>query len=261
MYTVKQLSNLAGVSTRTLHYYDEIDLLKPAAVGENGYRYYEDADLLRLQQIMFFREMDLSLQQIKEILDSPDFDLVTALQEHRHALQTKIERMQQLINTVDNTIIHLVGEVKMSKKSKIFAGFSEEKQKEYEEEAMRRYDADTVKQSVRLWNSYSEEQRHQIQEEGRNIYLDLVDVMPAGPHSERAQTILVRWHEHLRNFYEPSIEVIEGLGKTYDEDPDFNAFFTAIHPDLPQFISQAIAIYADKLETEWLQQELGILEE
>src|SRR5690349_22866757 len=104
MYTVKQLSNLAGVSVRTMHYYDEISLLKPSSVGQNGYRYYQDGDLFRLQQIMFFREMDLGLLQIKEILDRPDFDLVATLREHRHALQAKIDRMQTLIHTVDSTI-------------------------------------------------------------------------------------------------------------------------------------------------------------
>jgi MerR family transcriptional regulator, thiopeptide resistance regulator len=105
MYTVKQLSELAGVSVRTLHYYDEIGLLKPSSVGENGYRYYEDASLFRLQQILFFREMDLGLLQIKDILDHPDFDLVATLQAHRHTLQEKIERLQTLISTVEQSCI------------------------------------------------------------------------------------------------------------------------------------------------------------
>src|SRR5688572_25910301 len=126
MYTVKQLSDLAGVSVRTLHYYDEIGLLKPSAVGENGYRYYTEDSLFRLQQILFFREMDLGLLQIKDIIEAQGFDLVTALQTHRSTLQEKIERLQTLIHTVDTTIMHLVGEVNMSKK-KIFEGFNEEK--------------------------------------------------------------------------------------------------------------------------------------
>lgn len=261
MYTVKQLSNLAGVSVRTLHYYDEIGLLKPTSVGENGYRYYEDADLFRLQQILFFREMDIGLLQIKDILDRPGFDLISALQEHRRALQLRIERLQTLTRTVDDTIMHLVGEVKMSKKKKIFAGFSEEQQKQYEQEAMQRYGEDTVRQSIRRWDSYTEEQKNQIKEEGGAIYLDLVAAMPTGAGSEPVQAILARWHQHIRYFYEPSIEVLGGLGKGYYEDPDFNAFFTAIHPDLPRFLAEAIAVYVDRLETAWLEQELGILEE
>lgn len=261
MYTVKQLSNLAGVSVRTLHYYDEIGLLTPSYVGANGYRYYEDNDLLRLQQVLFFREMDLGLTQIKQILDSPDFDLVTALQGHRAALEAKIERMQTLIATVDNTVLHLVGDIRMAKKKKIFAGFSQEKQEQYQQEAARRYGEDTVAQSAKLWNSYTEQEKSRITDEGGTIYLDLVDAMPNGHESEQTQAILVRWHEHIRYFYEPSIEVLGGLGQTYRDDPDFRAFFAAIHPDLPDFFAQAIAVYVDQLETEWLRQELGVLEE
>ncbi|MBN1313549.1 MAG: MerR family transcriptional regulator, partial [Anaerolineae bacterium] len=114
VYTVKQLADLAGVSVRALHYYDEIGLLKPSSVGENNYRYYDDVSLFRLQQILFFREMDLGLLQIKEIIEDPDFDLVAALQSHRYALQERIDRLQTLINTIDATIMHLIGEVNMS---------------------------------------------------------------------------------------------------------------------------------------------------
>ncbi|MFV9503772.1 MAG: MerR family transcriptional regulator [Oscillochloridaceae bacterium umkhey_bin13] len=138
MYTVKQLAQLDGVSVRTLHYYDEIGLLKPASVGANGYRYYEETDLFRLQQILFFRELDLGLEQIKQIIVAPDFDLVTALQTHRHALEAKISRLQQLIVTVDRTIMHLVGEMKVRTMDKVFEGFNEEQQRQYQEEAARR---------------------------------------------------------------------------------------------------------------------------
>lgn len=261
MYTVKQLSNLAGVSIRTLHYYDEIGLLKPSFVGENGYRHYQDADLFRLQQILFFREMDLSLHNIKEILSSPHFDLVSSLQHHRSTLQTKIERLHQLITTIDHTILHLVGEANMHKKKKIFVGFSPEQQHHYEQEAKRRYGETIVQQSVNQWNSYSEEHKQRIQAEGQAIYLGLAEAIPTGHASDQTQALIERWHHHLRAFYEPSIEVLGGLGKTYNDDPDFHAFFATIDPDLPAFLSQAIALYVDKLETAWLEQELGILEE
>jgi MerR family transcriptional regulator, thiopeptide resistance regulator len=261
MYTVKQLAQLAGVSVRTLHYYDEIGLLKPSSVGENGYRYYEDAGLFRLQQILFFRELDLGLEQIKEILAAPDFDLVAALQTHRHALEEKIGRMQRLITTVDRTIMHLVGEMKVRNMSTVFEGFNEEKQRQYEEEASRRYGAETVAATTARWNSYSPERQREIMEEGRRVYLDLAESMPTGVSSEQTQAILARWHQHLRAFYEPSFELLAGLGYTYEHDPEFNAFFAAIHPDLPAFISKAVAVYVDALETAWLERELNILEE
>lgn len=261
MYQVKQLADLAGVSVRTLHYYDEIGLLKPSSVGENGYRYYADADLLRLQQVLFFREMGLGLSQIKAIVDAPNFDMVSALQTHRQHLQAKMERLQTLIHTVDQTILHLTGAVSMSKKKKIFVGFSEAQEQAYTEDAARRWGEDTVRQSVKLWHSYSADEKARIQDEGQAIYLDLVEAMPSGPSSPTTQTILGRWHQHIRYFYEPSLEVLGGLGQTYYDDPDFHAFFANIHSDLPQFLAEAIAVYVDKLETAWLERELGILEE
>lgn len=259
MYTVKQLADLAEVSGRTLHYYDEIGLLKPTAVGANNYRYYDDDALFRLQQILFFREMGLELQQIKAILDDPGFDRVTALQTHRQQLQAKIERLQTLIQTVDSTIMHLIGEVNMSKK-KIFQGFSAEKQEQYEQEAIQNW-GEGARQSIKLWNSYSEAEKERIMQEGSVIYTDLAANMNLGPTSEPIQTMLVRWHEHLRYFYEPSLDVLRGLGETYHDHPDFNATFTAIHPDLPAFLKQAITYYVDELELAWLERELAILEE
>jgi DNA-binding transcriptional MerR regulator len=258
VYTVKQLSDLAGVSVRTLHYYDEIGLLRPTSVGENGYRRYDDQAVLRLQQILFYREIGLELVQIREVLDNPDFDLVTALQAHRHTLQEKIDRLQTLIQTVDSTIMHLVGEVNMSKK-KLFEGFSEEKQKQYEEEATQLW-GDTVKESVKLWNSYSDEKKAQVMDEGKAIYLDFAAAMQKDPGDPAVQQIVARWHQHTRNFYEPSIDTLRGLGNMYNEHPDFNATFTEIHPDLPAFLQKAILVYVDVLETKWLERELGLLE-
>lgn len=260
MYTVKKLSNLAGVSVRTLHYYDQIGLLKPSSVGANGYRYYTDEALFRLQQILLYREMGMELMQIKAIVEDPSFDLVTALQSHRQSLQEKIDRLRTIIETVDVTIMHLIGEVNMSKK-RIFEGFDEEKQKRYEQEAMERWGEDRVKQSIQLWNSYSEEQKEQIKQEGGAVYTDLIANMSRGPQSAEVQATLVRWHQHLRYFYEPSLEVLRGLGNAYNEHPDFNATFTAMHPDLPAFLQKAINHYVDALEMEWLERELAILEE
>ena len=259
MYTVKALADLAGVSRRTLHYYDQIGLLKPAEVGENGYRYYDDDAVYRLQQILFYREMDLKLEQIRRILDDPDFDPVSALQKHRRAIAAQAERLRTLTRTIDQTIMHLVGEVNVSKK-KIFEGFSEEKQKEYEAQATELW-GDSVKESMKLWNSYSDEEKEAVMEEGSRIYQDLADSMDRGPDHPDVQAILARWHKHLRYFYEPTIEVLGGLGDMYHDHPDFNATFTAIDPDLPAFLKEAIAVYVDELETRWLEKELGILED
>ena len=116
MYTVKQLSTLAGVTPRTLHHYDQIDLLKPESVGENGYRYYGETSLLRLQQILFYRELGFSLESIREMLGRPEFQILDALEEHRESLQGRVRRLERLIQTVDKTIHHLKGENIMSPK-------------------------------------------------------------------------------------------------------------------------------------------------
>src|SRR5512142_78697 len=106
-YTVQQLARLAGVSVRTLHYYDQIGLLKPSARTAAGYRLYGEADLLRLQQILFFRELDFPLTEIQAILDQPDFDQVKALRDHRLLLQQEADRLGRLLNTIEKTISRL----------------------------------------------------------------------------------------------------------------------------------------------------------
>ena len=100
-YTVKQLADLAGVSPRTLHYYDEIDLLSPSSVGSNGYRQYDTTAVIRLQQILFYKELGLSLKEIKALLDTPNFDELAALEAHKSRLEQKAGRILELLDTTD----------------------------------------------------------------------------------------------------------------------------------------------------------------
>ena len=122
-YTVKQVAAMSGVSVRTLHFYDETGLLKPAYYGANGYRFYEEPQLLTLQQILFYRELGFELKQIKRILGRADFEKVAALQSHREVLQENLARTKTLIETIDKTIEHLKG-TKQMKSEEMFLGFS-----------------------------------------------------------------------------------------------------------------------------------------
>jgi len=122
-YTVKQVAALSGVSVRTLHFYDETGLLAPAYVGTNGYRFYEEPQLLTLQQILFYRELGLELKQIKQVLGRAEFERVAALQSHRQVLEEKLTRTRSLLGTVDKTIAHLKGRKKMTTEE-MFVGFS-----------------------------------------------------------------------------------------------------------------------------------------
>ncbi|MDB6053070.1 MAG: hypothetical protein JWN25_593 [Verrucomicrobiales bacterium] len=122
-YTVKQVAKMSGVSVRALHFYDETGLLKPDHIGTNGYRFYEEPQLLILQQILFYRELGFELKQIKGILGRADFEKLAALQSHRKVLQKNLGRTHKLIETIDKTIQHLKGTKKM-KSQEMFAGFS-----------------------------------------------------------------------------------------------------------------------------------------
>src|SRR4029434_7895557 len=129
---------MSGVSVRTLHFYDEVGLLKPAYHGANGYRFYEEPQLLALQQILFYRELGFELKQIKEILARSDFDKVAALKSHRKVLRKNLARTRELIATIDKTIKHLKGTRKM-KKEELFVGFSPEEQAKHEQYLIDRF--------------------------------------------------------------------------------------------------------------------------
>lgn len=134
----------------------------------------------------------------------------------------------------------------MSKKQ-LFTAFNEEEEKRYAQEAAEAYGEERVRESYKRWNSYSQQQKQQIGEEGNAVYADLVEAMPKGADSPEVQAILARWHQHLRYFYEPTPEILRGLGQLYNSHPDFIANFQKIHPDLPAFLEQAIAVYCERL--------------
>jgi len=249
MYTVKQLSDLAGVSVRTLHYYDEIGLLMRSKTGTNGYRYYDEAALLRLQQILFYREIGLELTPIKDILDHPDFDRLAALRSHRATMQARIDRLGNLVDTIDRTITSLSEGTMMSDK-KLFQGFTPEEEAHYTRLARLQYDPQIVDQSIKLWKSYTKVQQDIILAEGNQIYVDLADTLVAGKSAQSAevQAILPRWQAHLHYFYEPTLEILRGLGETYSADPTFAANFRKIQTDLPEYLTEAITCFVDDLE-------------
>jgi DNA-binding transcriptional MerR regulator len=247
MFTVKKLSEIAGITPRTLRYYDHIGLLKPSRVGTNGYRYYDRNALLRLQQILFYRELDLPLEQIREILDRPDFNLAGALKSHKAELARRRVRLEHLITTVDDTILHLKGKKEMNDKE-LFRAFSDEEQAKMEEEAMRLYDPETVKASNRKWKAYSPEERKRILDEGNALYLEMVAAIPQGPGSAAAQAGIEHWRRHMDYFWTPSPDQLIALADHYSLDPRFKTNFDKIDPRLAEFMGQAVRIYVERLK-------------
>ena len=124
-YTVKKLAKLSGISIRTLRFYDELGLLKPAYYGDNHYRYYEEEQILMLQQILFYRELGFPLNDIQKIISSDDFNKIDALISHKQVLEQNLDRTKRLIKTIGQTISHLRGEITM-RDEELFTGFAHE---------------------------------------------------------------------------------------------------------------------------------------
>jgi MerR family transcriptional regulator, thiopeptide resistance regulator len=243
-YTVKQLAQLAGVSVRTLHHYDEIGLLTPPVIGANGYRYYDERSALRLQSILFYRELEFPLEAIKAVLDRPDFDALTALREQRSALEAKLGRLHRLIGTIDQTIRHLKGEKTMSTKQ-LFAGLTPEQEKEYTEEAAKRWGEKSVRASVKKYQAYSAAEKARIGAEGEAVYRDLLAVMSEGPAAPAVQACIERWRRHLEYFWTPNDEQCLALATGYRDDPAFRKTYDAIHPDLAAFMVEAVKLHVE----------------
>ncbi len=242
MFTVKQLSKLAGVTPRTLHHYDDIGLLKPSHIGDNGYRYYGEESMLKLQQILFYRELGFPLEDIKQIMGRRDFDVLSALETHKESLSRQMERTKRLLVTVDNTIQHLKGEKIMSQ-SDLFEGFSEEEQEKYAQEAEKLYDPETVRESNRKWKAYSAGKKEAILAEGKLVYQDMIAAMPKGASSAEVQAIVERWRKHMDYFWTPNLEQLLALASGYNDDPKFKASFDKMHPQLASFMLEAVTVY------------------
>lgn len=242
MFTVKEISRLAGITPRTLHYYDEIGLLKPSRVGDNGYRYYGEDALLRLQHILLYRELDMPLEAIRRIMGRHDFDVLTALESHKAELFRRMAQIERLITTVDDTILHLKGEKEMSTRQ-LFEGFSDEQQAEYEKEAMQMYDPETVKASNKRWKEFTPAEKQRIGDESNAAYQALLAAMPKGPSSPEAQAAVERWRHAINYFWVPNDEQVLGLADLYNEDARFKANFDKIDPGLAGFFREAARVY------------------
>jgi DNA-binding transcriptional MerR regulator len=247
-YTVQKLGSLAGVSTRTLRYYDEIGILKPARINSSGYRIYGQAEVDRLQQILFFREFGISLDRIKEILTAPSFDSAAALKEHREKLLEKKEQLELLIANVDKTIAVTEGRMNMSNKEK-FEGFKKkminENEKKYGKEIREKYGDDTVDKSNAKLQNMTQEQHDEVTALAEKLTQTLAEAFKTGdPAGEKAQTaadLHKQWLCYYWNEY--SKEAHAGLAQMYVDDERFTAYYDKQQPGTAEFLRDAIHIY------------------
>ena len=246
-YTVSQLARMAGISVRTLHHYDQIGLLKPPARTKAGYRLYGEAELLRLQQILFFKELDMPLAEVRQILDDPGFDQVTALEHHRQMLHRRMERLARLLTTIDRTIDKLTEDDMTLTDEELYAGFSTEQIERYKREAREMYDPGLVEESERRVKRMSREQWQAVGAEGEAVTIGMAALTDRDPGDPEVQAMVARHHAWIENFYPCSAEIYRGLGQGYVEHPEFRAFYEKARPGLAEFMSAAMNVYADQV--------------
>ena len=248
-YSVKKLSDIAGVSVRTLHLYDEIGLLKPSVRTEAGYRLYGEKELLRLQQILFYKELDFSLQQIASILDDPDFDLVNALEHHKLALQSRQERLNTLLSTIDKTIFKIRNGMKLTHKE-LYEGLPKEKAESWRNEAIDKYGDDAIHQSEKSLRNMTKEDFNKLKEENKNVTLNLLSLVNEDPLSDAVQKMIAKHYNIIRKFWgtdgsvDKQAEAYAGLGQLYVNDERYTSFDGKPNPGFALFMSKAMSHYA-----------------
>ena len=252
-YTVKQLARLSGVSVRALHHYDEIGLLRPAFIGENRYRYYGRDELLRLQDILFHRELGVPLQEIAKLLATEGRDRVEILTEHRTLLAEQVERARQLLRTIDRTIAELNGDGTMKDKD-LYQGFAPEKQAEYEDWLVE-YGGDRMRRSIEhsrvAFGKLSKEQIQAKLEEGSHAEQALVALFKAGNPIDAPEVTpaLERHRAWVSAMWGKPCPPASygGLADLYLAHPDFVARYEALGEGFTGWLAGAMKAYAARM--------------
>lgn len=247
-YSINKLAKLSGVTTRTLRYYDEIGLLSPKRMSSNGYRVYGQHEVNLLQQILFYRESDMPLDEIKRIVLSKDFDGRAALEIHLFALLNKREQLNLLIANVEKTISSLKGEINMNDKEK-FEGFKQrtlaENEQKYGEEIRNLYGSDVVEKSNNKYKKMTQEQYAEVEQVSLKINELLKVAFEQGdPSSKTARQVCALHKKWLCYFWDSySKEAHIGLAQMYVDDPRFTEYYDEIAVGCAVFLRDAIRIY------------------
>jgi DNA-binding transcriptional MerR regulator len=247
-YTVQKLGRMAGISTRTLRYYDEIGILRPARINSSGYRIYGQTEVDRLQQILFYRALGVRLESIRDIITAPSFDGLTALQEHRQKLLDKRQQLDLLIANVEKTIALTEGRVTMSDSEK-FTGFKQklidENEEKYGEEIRAKYGDETVNQANQRFKNMTKEQFAEFEKLSVRVMETLKEAFatgdPGGELAQKTADLHRQWLSYTWNTY--SKEAHAGLAQMYVDDERFTAYYDKEQPGTAEFLRDAILIY------------------
>lgn len=236
---IKEVADLVGISVRTLHYYNDIELLIPDQITDAGYRIYSDENIETLQQILFFKELGFPLKKIKEILDSPNFEQNEALNLHYKMLLDKRKRLNKMIKTVEKTIQHSKGEIQMSNKEK-FEGF-DFSHNPYEQEARNKWGDKTVDRA----NEMVKDMTNIDEKKFNDIYRNLAIIRHLAPDSKEAQNAIKIWYQFLNELGNYSLPAFKKLGEMYVLDSRFTKNIDQFGEGLAVFMCDAMAVYAD----------------
>jgi DNA-binding transcriptional MerR regulator len=244
-YTVAMLSKLAGISVRTLHHYDDIGLLVPARKDENGYRFYGEKELMILQQILFYKAIGFPLKEVRRILQSPEFDILCALENHHHNLTKTISRYENLKKTLEKTIQKLKKNIEM-KDSELYEGFNSKETEAIRKEVTERWGKKSLDESENKIKMVGKEKFSEVKKRGEEINQRLANLMSLDPGHARVQEAIKDFHENMNFYYEVTKERLLGLGQMYVEDERFTAHYDMVKPGLAFFINDAIKVYCKK---------------
>lgn len=249
--TVHEVANLTGITIRTLHYYDEIGLLKPAIVTDSKYRLYTDDDLCRLQEILFFREVGFALKEIKSLLNSPNYNRTKALKQHLAILQAQKERIDALISLVQEEI---KGAAEVS-----FAPFSNSKvlelQEKYREEILERWgNTDSFKEYEITFSSKARKMQNEQMEAFYSIAQSMFEKLALyegrSPNCQEVQEIVKEWQDYISaHFYKCDTQMLSYLGQLYVTDERFSDYINRFGTgNLASFLNKAIEVFCSKEE-------------
>ncbi|MEK3867748.1 MerR family transcriptional regulator [Paenibacillus sp. FSL H7-0716] len=250
---MQKLAELAGISTRTLRYYDEFGILKPARINSSGYRIYGRNEVDLLQQILFYRELGLSLERIKAIMTEPSFDGAKALREHHDKLLEKRQQLDLLIANVEKTLAQKEGRITMSDTEK-FEGFKQklvdDNEKKYGQEIREKYGDDTINQTNQKLKGMTEEQYSAIQQLEEELFETLLQAMehgdPASVLAQKSADLHREWLSFYWNSY--SKEAHAGVAQLYVDDERFTEYYDKRRPGLAAFLRDAVHVYTEKNE-------------
>lgn len=242
--SVGAMAELSGVSVRTLHYYDETGLLRPELVSESGYRYYGEAALERLQQILFYREMDFSLKEIRAILSDPHYNRQEALRRQQHLLRLKRARLDRLLGLLES---NLKGE-KTMEFQEFDSGELDRTREAYAAEAKARWgDTEAWKESQRRMEKVTSSEREAATEEMNGVFRRFAALAGRDPASPEVQEAVDCWQAFITKHYYPCTdEILAGLGQMYTADERFRENLDHFGPGTAQLMSDAIAAKANR---------------